>query len=378
VRRAALASALLFGCRPATPPTNPTVNASAPREPAKAPPASPTPTPEAKPATPELDAIVLPTRPAWTDKYAVEGPDQVRFHIGRTMARHGLDRAQAVEAQNHYRDLAHADPRGDLDALLQEAIRRARAHEYEDRRARERLAAARFIVAFDLDDTLYDQRVPLDLADTCADFVVEDAEGKRAVKLVPGWDAALRRIEALGGAIVFFTANTDAKSWNNARAWMLEGKPITEHARLSGFLTNGHLVQQHKDEGDPVQEPSKDLRIVDESLRRTILVDDNLRRVVQFGHLRTFKKFHGADYCRSKDPAVRRTWDRAMPVLVAEIEDSVRYMDAHPGVDFATAYRPFTELGRVTVEAVREAHRWSQRKAITWVRAHPEAVDEDF
>lgn len=328
--------------------------------------------------TPELDAITLPRRPAWTDKYFEAGPDQHRFEITAVMERHGLTRTQAVEAQNFYRDLARTRAEADLDSLLRQAVARARAGEFEDRRDVQRLAAARFIVVFDLDDTLYDQHYPAEIGNECHDLEVPTPDGPRWVKLVPGWERAFRRIVELGGAVVLFSANTDDKTWANGRAWAIGDTPIVESPLVSGFLTNSHLVQQHKREGDPVQEPSKDLRVLDESLRRAIIVDDNPGRIVQHANLRLFKKFHAAELCRSPDKAIRRAYHEALPQVVHEIEDSVRWLDAHPGADFVTAYRPFTSLGRVATDFVRHTMGLSEKKAIDWLRRHPEFIDTDF
>lgn len=354
---------------PAAPPTATTPSSSpAADAPASAPASSP---------SPQLDAISLPRRPDWTDKYWEAGPDQRRFEITATMKRHALSRAQAVEAQNLYRDLARATPNADLDALLAQAIDRAKAGHFEDRRDVERLASARFIVVFDLDDTLYDQYAAPEVANTCHDLDVGGEKPYR-VKLVPGWERAFRRIVELGGAVVLFSANTDDRTWANGRAWKVGEQSIVDSPLVSGFLTNSHLVQQHKREGDPVQEPSKDLRIVDETLRRAIIVDDNPGRIVQHANLRLFKKFHAAELCGSADPAVRKAYEQALPRVISEIEDSVRWLDKHPGADFVTAYRPFTSLGQIATKLVRDTMGVSERKAIAWLRAHPDFIDTDF
>lgn len=360
----------------------PVTAAPAPRAPDPADPAAPA-APEARApqppsATPELDAITLPPRPAWTDKYFEAGPDQRRFEITLVMQRYGLTRAQAIEAQNHYRDLARAEPNTDLDALLAEAVTRAKAGRFEDRRDLEKLERAPFIVVFDLDDTLIDQYMPEGVGATCKDLDVVDAKGTRPVKLTPGWERAVRRIVELGGAVVLFSANTDDRTWGVGRAWMLGDEPIVQSELVSGFLTNSHLIQQHTREGDPVQEPSKDLRAFDESLRRAIIVDDNPKRIVQPANLRLFKKFHAEEYCGAADPAVRKAYAEALPRVVWEIEDSVRWMKAHPGTDFITAYRPFTALGQVATTFVQNTMGLSRQRAVDWLRRHPDFVDDDF
>jgi hypothetical protein len=341
----------------------------------------------ARPASTKLDAITIPPRPDWTDRFAYTAPDQRRFNISRVMSTYGLDRAAAVEAQNVYRDLAVATPDAPLDDLLSAAITQVSKGGFEDKRDLVKLRDAKFIVAFDLDDTLYDQHVPDALVGTCSDFSFE-AEGKtRHVKLVPGWEQTIRRINALGGAVVIFTANTDERSWANAQQWMLDGVPIVDSPLVSGFLTNSHLIQQEKSEGTgagdpkkghPVQEPSKDLRIFDETLTRAIIVDDNPKRLFQFANTRLFRKFHAALYCSASDPKVRKSYEQAMPQVLAEIEDSLAYMKSHPGVDFAAAYRPYTMTGQAVVALAIGTLKLSPKKAVEWVRAHPDLVDGDF
>jgi hypothetical protein len=324
----------------------------------------------------ELAAMTLPGRPAWMDKYAGSSPDERFFDIAALMRTHGLDRAQAVELQNHFRDLTRAEPRGDRGAQYAEALRRAKAGEFEDRRDVERLANAPFIVVFDLDETLYDQGYDdAAVARACHDLAIASGDDTRYIKLTPGWSDAIKKISALGGAVVLFSANVDDRTYANARAWMLDGVPIHEHSLIAGFLTNSHLVLQPKQAGSPVVEPSKDLRILDPDLTRAIIVDDNPLRLFQFRNTRVFKKFEADAYCTTKDAAAKQAFDRALAVVVSEIEDSLRYMKAHPGVTFAQAYLPYTTLGQHAVRWLVTGTRRSEAKAIAHLRAHPELAD---
>lgn len=327
----------------------------------------------------ELARMTLPTRPEWMDKYAGSSPDERFFDIAALMQTHGLDRAMAVELQNHFRDLTRKDPGGDRGAQYAEALRRAKAGELEDGRDPKRLAAAPFIVVFDLDETLYDQGIadPA-VAKTCHDLEVP-VEGKepRLVALTPGWADAIHRIDALGGEVVLFSANVDDVTWANVRAWTLDGVPIHQHPAVAAVMSNSHLVLQPKQAGQPVVEPSKDLRIVDPELSRAIIVDDNPLRLFQFRNARVFKKFQADIACVTKDPAAKRAYERALKVVVDEIEESVRYMKAHPGVGFAQAYLPYTTLGQLATQWLRSSGL-GEKKAISYVRAHPDVVDERF
>lgn len=339
----------------------------------------------ARPASP-LDEIMLAPRPDWADRYADEAKGDARFFdMSALQRRYGLDRPHAVELQNHYRDLTRTKPSGDRDEQFAEALDRAKHGVFEDNRDVERLRTARFIVVFDLDETLYDQFYAPDVARGCADLDVDQGSARRKVKLTPGAGAALERVAALGGAAVIFSAAPDDAVFANLRAWSLGGRPLLNHPAIAGVLTNSHLVLQGKHEGAgaenprhgrPVIEPSKDLRVVDETLARTILVDDNPLRAFQFRNLRVVKKFDADLYCTTKDTKVKKAFERVLPEVVAEIEDSVQWMKANSS-DFATAYLPFSQLGAVTVASLRQGGL-SERAAIEYVRKHPGVVERDF
>lgn len=332
----------------------------------------------------ELAAMTLPSRPDWMDKYAGQAPDERFFDIAALMEAHGLDRARAVELQNHFRDLTRAQPQGDRNAQYAEALRRAKAGTFEDRRELERLAEAPFIVVFDLDDTLYDQSIDPAVAMACHDITYAEqhpdgTKGKeRFIKLNPGWADAIRRIHALGGAVVLFTANVDELSQTNVAMWRLDDAPILQHPALAGFLTNSHLVLQPKQAGSPVVEPSKDLRIVDPELRRAIIVDDNPLRLFQFRNTRIYKKFDAEAYCTTKDPAAKKAHEQGLKVVVDELEDSLRWMKAHPGTTFVDAYLPYSALGRDAVRWLQRGAGRSEKQAIEHLRRHPELVDAKY
>ncbi|HZI03671.1 MAG TPA: NIF family HAD-type phosphatase [Archangium sp.] len=333
----------------------------------------------------ELDALTIPALPDWVDKYAGPNEEERRFfNISRLMERFQLARAQAVELQNHYRDLIRSKPApGPVDAF-NTALERVRRGELESRLQPEKLAKARFIVVFDLDETLLSQYYPAQVGEGCHDLAVPRKDGVRYVKLVPGWQQAFARIQELGGAVVLFSANVDTLTLENAAHWKLDGVALTEHPAISGLLTNSHLVMQEKSEGvtdprkgHPVREPSKDLRVFDETLRRVIIVDDNPTRLFQMRNARIFKKFEAETFCTTTDPALRRAFEQAMPTVVQELEDSVRYMDAQ-GAGFAEAYLPYTSLGQVTVQFLVDSGGFERARAIEYVRRNPQVVDPRY
>jgi hypothetical protein len=340
-------------------------------------PITPLPCVEALPPEPDpLADVTIPARPDWMDRYAKSNKGDMRyFAVSALMKQHELTRDRAVELQNFYRDLSRAEPDGGPAKWFDKALARAKQGEFEHRRDLDKLRAAPFIVVFDLDETLYDQAYPAELGETCFDLAVA-GEKPRRVKLAPGANELLDRVSALGGAVVIFSANLDDKTMENLRVWEFGGKPLPDHPAIAGVLTNSHLVLQTKDEGRPVLDPAKDMRIFDETLRKVLLVDDNPLRTFQPANVRVVKKFDAAIYCNSDKAKRRRMFDGTLAAVGDEIEESVRYMRMKK-VDFATAYLPYTQTGQLTTEMLR-AGGMSRRAAIDHVRANPDIVDRDF
>lgn len=335
----------------------------------------------------ELDALTLPPLPDWVDKYADPGQGDRRFfNMSRLMERFQLVRAQAIEVQNLYRDQTRTVPGIDPVKAFNTALERVRRGELESRLHLEQLGKAPFIVVFDLDETLWDQYYPPEAAATCHDLIVQGGKPPtgRYVKLVPGWQQAFERIQALGGTVILFSANLDDNVHENLALWKLNNVPLTESPAISGILTNSHLVMQDKSEGvddprkgSPVREPSKDLRTFDESLRRVIIVDDNPTRLFHLRNARVFKKFEADTYCTTSDPVLRRAFDDSMAEVVREIEDSLQYMKQHGG-DFADAFLPYSWLGQITVRFLTESGGLDRAQAIDYVRRNPRSVDPKF
>jgi len=263
-------------------------------------------------------------------------------------------------------------------------VAKAKAGELESGVDPEAMATAKFIVVFDLDDTLYDQYYD---GAKCHTNAFERANGKmKYIHMVPAWDDAIRRIDALGGKVVLFSANLDDPTITNLRHIQLDGKDLMSSPLIAGVFTNSHLIQQEKTEppgsvekprkGRPVLEPSKDLRPLDEGLEKVIIVDDNPLRLFQLGNVRVFKKFHADRYCT--DDEMKAAYDGAMGAVVREIEDSVAYMDAQPGTSFAAAYLPYTVLGGIAVQFIMDGRGQTRKAAIKYVREHPQVVDTRF
>ncbi|MCB9535571.1 MAG: hypothetical protein H6704_04835 [Myxococcales bacterium] len=352
--------------------------------------------PPAAPPTPEaeaLAAVTLPPLPDWTDRYADQNQGDPRFFvIEEVMRRYDLSRLAAVEAQNHFRDLRRPPPDAaaaspwtppSATEAWATAVARAKAGTYESGLDPAALERAPFIVVFDLDDTLYAQyHLPEGCGDV--DYVTTKGQAKR-IQMTPGWAEAIGRIRDAGGEVALFSANLDDATLENLGHIQLQGKPLLGHPAIAGVLTNSHLVLQSKHEGPgreapkdgrPVVEPSKDLRVFDETLERVIIVDDNPLRLFQYGNVRLFKKFHGDVQCGDQ-PARKDLQAGLLAVVADEVVEAAAYAkDA--GLSFAAAYRPYTMLGQVAVDAAMRSLGLDRKAAIAFVRAHADVVDARF
>ena len=367
-----LAASVVFmmGCMPST---KPSTVAQAPQE-----------NREVNP----LDALTVPPIPEWTDRYADGKKGDVRFfNISRLMDTYQLSRVQAVELQNQYRDLTRTDANMIGQTGFDRALSAVRASSFESRLDVEGLKAAKFVVVFDLDDTLFDQYYGG--GESCNTHSYVKADGKtKYVYMIPGWDAIIKEINTLGGKVVIFSANLDDRTIELLSHVKLDGVPITKSKLISGIMTNSFLIQQEKTErpgsadkprkGRPVIEPSKDMRFFDESLSKVVIVDDNPLRLFQFRNVRVFKKFHADHYCTTKNAIEKRAIEKGMGVVAKEIRWAAAQVERNPKLGFARAYLPFTALGEITVSWLRSTHDWDAEKAWLYVVEHPEMVDQRF
>lgn len=331
------------------------------------------------PGSPDLAAYTIPQTPEWTDKYINSDPqaDVRYFRIKKLMTDFALSRFQAIELQNHYRDLTRvktAPAQAFAEALA--AVRAGRTGSGVDL---EKLRTAPFIVVLDLDETLY-QRSPSYRSGstglTWRDFSFQAGTEESFVKLRPGWEQAIRRLRALGGMVILFTASPDQIAEGVTSKWLAGGAPIL--TLVDGLLSKSHLVLQEKSDGDPIVLPSKDLRIFDESLERVIIVDDNPKLIVQHHRHRLIKKFQADPYLAAKlagrGPAA--PFEAGLPAIVNEIEESLQYGTQHH-VALGPAYLPYTLLGSVAMEALIQGGM-TPAAARLYIRQNPGFVDERF
>ena len=342
------------------------------------------PTAEVHPLAP----LSVPQLPEWTDRYAAGKKGDVRFfNLTRLMKTYQLSRLQAVELQNQYRDLTRADQSMIGQKGFDKALAAVRATTYESRLDVAGLKSAKFIVVFDLDDTLFDQYYGGGAA--CHTHAYTKADGKKKyVHMIPGWESIIKEIHELGGKVVIFSANLDDRTIRLLSHVNIDGSPMTESPLISGIMTNSFLIQQEKTEppgsvkqptkGRPGIEPSKDLRFFDEDLSKVIIVDDNPLRLFQFRNVRVFKKFHADEYCTTTNQVEKKAIEKGMGVVAQEIRWAAKMSEENPDVRFADAYLPFTTLGQITVEWLMSTHAWDAEKARAYVVAHPQLVDKRF
>jgi hypothetical protein len=354
-------------------------------EPTEAPPPVPPAPVVVAPADPlgELDIEPLPL---WTNPYAKNTAEQGPFlEIRKVMAKEGFTRAQAVAAQNLLRD-AVRDGATDLAAAYADAVAKVRAGANPSALDAAALDAAPFIVAFDLDETLIDQtKGAATFAATCGPLAYDGepyvtGDGSKLVQLAPAWEEAFRAVRESGGAIVLFSANLDQRVRGLIEHWIWEGKTIAEHPDIQGVLSNGDLILQTRGDAEKrvVSEPSKDLRTLDTSMERVILVDDNPTRTFQPSNLRLTRKFNAQLYCDPKShPDVKAALAGELRAVANEIRDAAAWKANHGG-SFKAAFLPYSQTGRLAVDALVSAKGWDRAKAVAFVRDHPELVDNAF
>jgi hypothetical protein len=325
--------------------------------------------------------FTLTPLPFWTDKYF--GPnsgDMSYFKISALVKTLNLSRLQAFELQNHFRDLT---VEGIISqASFETALQRVREFKFESGLDPVKLDAAPFIVVFDMDETLLQQYYSVwKKCAKCCDYKIKFNNGVRCVSMAPGWEKIIKTIKKLNGLVVIFSANTDDVVWKIVNTVTIENRKLSDY--VDGVMTNSYLILQGKYEwvplnttGSPVVIPSKDLRPLDETLQKVIIIDDNPSRIIQNYNLRLPKKYQADQYYTDK--IARKAYDRQLLKIAEEIEESVTYMNNNPGVYFTRAYLPYTQLGQVALHWLVETGTFTETAAIAYIRKHPNIVDKKF
>jgi len=328
----------------------------------------------------DYNDFTLPALPGWTDKYI--GPnsgDMSFFKISALMTTLNLTRLQAIELQNHFRDLT-ADGMISQKAFEQ-ALERVQNFKFESGLDPAKLEAAPFIVAFDMDETLLQQYYSLwQKGPKYYDYKIKFRDGERGVSMAPGWDKIIKSVKKLGGMVVIYSANTDDVVWEIVDTVTIDNKKLAEY--VDGVMTNSYLILQGKYEGvprnktgTPVVITSKDLRFLDETLKKAIIVDDNPGPIIQDYNLRLPKKYQADQYYT--DGTAKKAYDKQLLVVAAEIEESAAYAKKK-GISFVQAYLPYTQLGQAALRWLVETGTFPGTEAIEYIRTHPDIVDQKF
>lgn len=342
-------------------------------------------------------SFTLEPLPDWTNKYAdSDQGDRSYFKMALLMKDFNLSRLQAVELQNHFRDLT-ADGMSSGKAF-QTALQRVKDFRFESRLKPEALKKAPFIVAVDVDETLLQQYYSMwTKGDQYYDYKIDfgrsgDKDDIRGISMAPEWPVLFKAVKKMGGMVVIYSANVDETIWKIARTVTIDGKKLFE--LVDGIMTNNYLVLQgkkvlptQKRASTPVTTPSKDLRILDESLDKVILIDDNPTRVMQRNRLRLPKKYEADLYYSARDekrnPEMKKVvtaYGKQLLVVLKEIEESQAYAEKEK-IPFAKAYLPYTQLGQVTVKWLMETRVCNYSEAVAFIRHTlkiKDIVDESF
>lgn len=325
---------------------------------------------------------VLPSLPAWTNKYAhMEKGDRSFFMISELVKKENLTRLQAIELQNHFRDLTAAGMSS--PAAFDQALKKVRDFDFESKLDRELLDKAPFIVAIDMDETLLQQYYSKwKDGPGFYDYLIQFDGGQRGVSMTPGWQFLLEKIKELGGLVVIFSANEDATVWKIVDTVVIAGKKLSSYA--DGIMTNNYLILQGKNEwqksgklGDPVVAPSKDLRLLDESLDKVIIIDDNPKRIIQQNRLRLPKKYQADLYFETGLEVVHDAYRAQLISIAKEIEESVSYGKEN-NLAFSRAYLPYTQLGQVAMKWIMQNKAMTFEQAREYIRQNPKVVDQKF
>lgn len=311
-----------------------------------------------------ISEYILEPMPGWYSERFTRG----HLDIGKMM-KSGYTRLEATEIQNQMKDLLDGDQvyqelekspetynmfkKKDEYVLqaLKMAIKNVKEKKYiESGFVAEPLKENEFYVVFDLDETLLVQWYEAgEKGDKYYDFKtgVKDnilrptLTSPEYVSLTPGFEKALKDIRNIPGnkGIIFYSAKLDVATNAIVNKMTIDGKPIKSF--LKGVFTRNHLIRE--------QEPpklSKDLRVIDETLKHVIIIDDNPSRILdkQKKNLKEIPKYNPDEYLKAKysgNKEISNYFEKMLPTIVSEIRESAEYATKNKQ-SFVESYYPYS------------------------------------
>lgn len=316
---------------------------------------------------------VLEKPPSWYR----DSLEQPYLDIGKLME-DGYTRLEAFELQNFAFDMMRSERISVLKALANaKKLFKKKEMGESGYFPPSNMAPSDFIVAFDLDETLLAQWYRSNERGTkYYDFCtgvsdkVEDLgiESPDCVKFLPGLERVLKSIKKIPGCrgIVLFSAKDDETSKAIIDKWKIDGVKARDF--FTGIFTRNYLTR-----GNGVFKPSKDLRIIDESLDHVLIVDDNPLRLFQPDNVRVFPKFNAEMYLSAtverKKIHVIKFYERALDLVLSEIEDSYKYAKKY-NITFKEACYPFTQSAQAWLGMVEDVYSLSKMNAADFLRGN--------
>lgn len=321
--------------------------------------------------------VTLPALPDWARDGLYDG---TYLDIEKVMKEEGLSRFAAIELQNGFKDRLDGGATS-RQAAYDEALADASAGRFESGwKPVQFTQPGDFVTVLDLDETLVHQWYTSGATGNFdLDGLFRDnngREGKRSpgyVKFTPGTEQFIRALEAnpRSKGVVIFSAKLDAAAMDLLARWRFSDGSLAR-SHFAGVFTRNHLVV-----GAKMLVPSKDLRIVDETVQHVVMVDDNPARVAQPQILRAQPKFDAdARFRAASGSAVALHYDLLLDFALAEIEESSRAA-AKLAIPFARAFLPYSYSGARVTLSMNQALR-DPRAALEAVRLNPALQEAVF
>jgi hypothetical protein len=229
--------------------------------------------------------------------------------IEKVMKLHQVSRGKAHEIQNQMRDeleissgsFSAVEQKPFLKQALKNAIDSVKTYGVNESQFRPRpLKAGEFYLVLDMDETFLTQWYKAGqgegasrkghIAVSVRDIVVSAVDRKTGtskdkntilmspamITIRPKFETFMSRVKKLKGykGFIVFTAKEDKAAWDIVHRWKKKDPKLFKD--LKGVYTRNYLKW-----GKGFKKPSKDLRIIDPSLRHAFLIDDNESRVLQ-------------------------------------------------------------------------------------------------